>query len=307
MENNTKDSYLSSLKSIETENWLDRQFYRPIGYRLAMALKGTGITPNMVTIASIFVGLGGGLSFVHSEPLWWAFVGIACMVAANIMDCVDGQLARLTGIKSEVGRILDGLAGDIWFACIYICLVVRLSHEHATWLNGKGWILFLAMAILSGFSHLVQAAVTDYYKTIHLFFISPEKGRDFESSDEIRNRLCRMRPGINRVLTSAYLVYTSVQEFFSPHLQSYLRKLLEQYGAAGIPQEQRKAFRSGSQKVMKVLDLLTFNGRSIPLFVFVLLGQVWLYFIYEFVVLNVVLVLSISKHEAMCKKLATAA
>ena len=35
MERENKKSFESSLKSIETENFLDRNFYRPIGYRRA--------------------------------------------------------------------------------------------------------------------------------------------------------------------------------------------------------------------------------------------------------------------------------
>ena len=34
-----KSEYLSSLKSIETENFLDRIFYRPVGYKIAKALQ----------------------------------------------------------------------------------------------------------------------------------------------------------------------------------------------------------------------------------------------------------------------------
>ena len=49
--------YEASLKSIETENKIDRIFYRPIGFRIARMLKGTGITPNSeCTVVSIFVG-----------------------------------------------------------------------------------------------------------------------------------------------------------------------------------------------------------------------------------------------------------
>lgn len=48
--------YEASLKSIETENIVDRIFYRPIGFQIARSLRNTGITPNMVTVVSIFVG-----------------------------------------------------------------------------------------------------------------------------------------------------------------------------------------------------------------------------------------------------------
>ena len=55
--------YEASLKSIETENKIDRIFYRPIGFRIPRMLRGTGITPNMSTGISVFVGAAGGLMF----------------------------------------------------------------------------------------------------------------------------------------------------------------------------------------------------------------------------------------------------
>ena len=51
---------------------------------------------------------------------------------------------------------------------------------------------------------------------------------------------------------------------------------------------------------MRYIDLLTFNGRTIVMFIVVLTGEVWAYFLYEIIVLNVVLVISIRKHEKMC-------
>ncbi len=62
MNENDKE-YQSSLKSLETENIVDRKFYRPIGFYFAKLLSHTKVTPNMVTILSIFVGLGGGVVF----------------------------------------------------------------------------------------------------------------------------------------------------------------------------------------------------------------------------------------------------
>ena len=124
--------YEASLKSIETENVVDRIFYRPIGFQIARLLRGTGITPNMVTVVSIFVGAAAGFMFYYPD-LRHAIYGILFLVCANILDCVDGQLARLTGIKSKIGRILDGFAGDIWFTCIYVAFALRLAHEYGTY------------------------------------------------------------------------------------------------------------------------------------------------------------------------------
>ncbi|MDR2825140.1 MAG: CDP-alcohol phosphatidyltransferase family protein, partial [Prevotellaceae bacterium] len=136
-EKDKKTSFEASLKSIEIENFFDRVFYRPIGYRIALVLCNTSITPNLVTVISIFVGVAAGW-FFYPENLWQNLIGIGLLIFANILDCVDGQLARLTGIKSQVGRILDGIAGDLWFVSIYIFLALRLTPHIG---SGLAWTL----------------------------------------------------------------------------------------------------------------------------------------------------------------------
>ena len=292
-------SFEASLKSIETENLIDLYFYRPIGYRIARLLEHTGITPNMVTVLSIFIGAGAGYLFYFPHRPAYTVGGILLLITANILDCVDGQLARLTGIKSAIGRILDGIAGDIWFILIYVGLGLRLTH-----LYGTGW--FFVPAVASGLSHLVQAGITDYYKTLHLYFVSREKGREFHSIDQVKAQQRAMKSRTNRAFYALYEVYTRVQEFWTPTLQQMLRTLQARYGD-DIPEHLRVAFRSRSRHLMThYIDFMTFNGRTIVLFLVMLLSirwshLVWIYFIYEAVVLNVILLLSIHKHERICR------
>ncbi len=289
---NLDKEYEASLKSIETENVIDRAFYRPIGFRIARALRGTGVTPNMITVISIFVGAAAGFMFYH-DNIVYTICGILILVFANILDCVDGQLARLTGIKSAIGRILDGFAGDIWFASIYVGLALRLSHEYGTY-----W--FFALAVTSGLSHLVQANITDYYKTLHLYFISKDKGAEFQSLEQVRNRHKEMKLGINKTFYFLYRGYTSFQVNATPSLQSMLQSLHSKYGD-DIPEDIRIAFRKKSRELMHYIDLLTFNGRTTIMFIVVLIGEVWIYFLYEIIVLNIVLLIAMHKHEKMCK------
>ena len=288
-------AYEASLKSLETENYIDRLFYRPVGFHIAKWLSHTGITPNMVTVFSIFVGSAAGPLFYY-DSIYFTLTGILCLVSANLLDCVDGQLARLTNTKSKIGRILDGLAGDIWFFVIYVLLALRLKNEYGTW-------LFFIPAVLSGLSHLVQANVTDYYKTLHLYFISREKGYEFQNYDDVCMEYQQMKRGIGKVLFRFYLVYTSLQEALTPKLQKMLNHLHDKYGN-DFPENIRMEFRRNSKKLMnEYIDWMTFNGRTFILFLSVLAGMVWIYFIFEILILNLVLFLSIHKHEHICTAL----
>ncbi len=269
---------------METENSLDRIFYRPLGYRIAKTIQHTGITPNAITILSIFVGAMAGILWFFPYNIGYALAGILFLVSANILDCVDGQLARLTGIKSQVGRILDGLAGDLWFLLIYIAFAYRLNVQFFTpW---DPWIYILIVAA-SAYSHLNQAALTDYYKTLHLFFISKEKGKEFENSEKIWGRYKKMSRGVNKTITWGYYFYTKMQERQTPQLQAMLKRLADRYGN-DIPDEIRANLRAKSKQIMPLLNLNTFNGRSIILFIAVLTNLLWLYFIWEIVVLNII-------------------
>ncbi len=283
--------YEASLKSIETENFVDRIFYRPIGFRIARLLRNTGITPNMVTIISIFVGVSVGFMFYHTD-IRYNIYGILLLIFANILDCVDGQLARFTGIKSAIGRILDGIAGDLWFASIYIGLALRLSHQFGTY-----W--FFALAVLAGLSHLMQANITDYYKTLHLYFISKEKGAEFQTLEQTKAQHKKTKPGINKAFYLLYSTYTLLQVKATPTLQKMLHNLHAKYGD-DIPEDIRLEFRRKSKQLMPYIDLMTFNGRTIIMFIVILSGQVWIYFLYEIIVLNIVLFIVMKKHEKMC-------
>jgi hypothetical protein len=270
-------------------------FYRPIGYVVTRMLQPLGVTPNVVTVVSIFVGASAGYFFYMPDRIsnMW---GILVLVIANILDCVDGQLARLTGKKTTLGRILDGVAGDIWFIAIYVGLAMRLSLQY-----GSYW--FFLPAVISGLSHLVQSNVTDYYKTLHLFFIGGEKGTDFQSAEQVKRSGAATGFGLQRLFYEAYKYYTKLQESVTPQLQTMLRTLRQRYGE-DIPNNIRLTFRKQSKKIMRVIDLMTFNGRSIALFAIVLSDYVWMYLLYETIILNIVLITAINKHERMCAKIA---
>ena len=295
---NSISNFESSLKSKETENFIDKVFYRPIAYKIALALKNSGITPNMITIISIFFGVAAGILF-YPENIWINIAGIITLIFANILDCVDGQLARLTGIKSVMGRVLDGLAGDFWFITIYIAIALRLGHH----INSNlAWVL----VSFAGASNLLQSNITDYYKTLHLYFISLKKGEEFETIERVKTKHANMPNGINKALYWLYVYYTIFQSKTTPQLQKLLARLIAKYGE-DFPENIRQDLRKKNLKIMPFIDQTTFNGRSIVLFLSLILSHFWsialiIYLLYEIIVLNLFLIIARVIHENICKK-----
>ncbi|MCE5174957.1 MAG: CDP-alcohol phosphatidyltransferase family protein [Bacteroidales bacterium] len=301
MNEQSKISFKDSLKSWDTENWLDRVFYRRVGFKIALLLKSTKITPNQITIFSIFVGVAACLLFYPDNQLGINLIGFALLVFANILDCVDGQLSRITGIKSELGRILDGFCGDIWFLTFYSVMTLRI-------INGGEWGLgywTILIVVLSALSHFNQAGMVDMYKTLHLHFLKGGKDSEFESLKSVKARyksLTWKKDAVSKVFMKLYTFYTWNQERKTPQLCSYIDHMTATY-PDGFPEEKIIAFREKSLKMMPLLDCFTFNTRSIIMLFTLVLNVEWLYFAIEILVLNPLLLFVIRRHEKMCSEL----
>ncbi|MDE6381887.1 MAG: CDP-alcohol phosphatidyltransferase family protein, partial [Muribaculaceae bacterium] len=140
-----KSSFKASLKSMDTEEHIDLYFYRPIGYAWAVLARRLGITPNAITIASIFLGVGAGICFYY-DNIWINIAGALLLIWADSFDSADGQLARMTGQYSRVGRILDGVSGDLWFAAIYVAICLR-ENVTSEFFMAHHWVIWV-MAIV---------------------------------------------------------------------------------------------------------------------------------------------------------------
>ncbi|WP_289700337.1 CDP-alcohol phosphatidyltransferase family protein, partial [Duncaniella muris] len=186
MKQSLKDDYRRSLKSMDTEEGIDLAFYRPIGYMWARLAAHSGVSPNAITIAAIFLGIGAGVLFYFPD-LWINVAGMLLLVWANSFDSADGQLARMTHSYSRIGRILDGLCGDFWFAAIYIAIVLR-ENTFSPFFSEHHWILWLTAAI-TGMCHTKQAAMADYYRQFHLYFLKGEDGSELDSAPQLRRQL----------------------------------------------------------------------------------------------------------------------
>ena len=62
-----KPTLESTLKSLDTEEFIDIHFYRPIGYRWALLFNKMGVSPNAVTIASIVIGVAAGICYYPTD------------------------------------------------------------------------------------------------------------------------------------------------------------------------------------------------------------------------------------------------
>ncbi len=297
-----KQEVKATLKSLDTEEVIDIYFYRPIGYYWALLAKKLHITPNMITIASIFIGAIAGILFYYPD-LKLNIIGMLLLVLANSFDSADGQLARMTNNKTQLGRILDGLAGNIWFIIIYVALVLRVLNQGFYGLS-EFWIWIIA--ILAGVSHITHASMADYYRNIHLYFLEYGKGGEFDNSEKVKAELKELswkNNFIRKIMLMFYWNYTHNQELLTPGFQKFISKVHQMYPDNNLPAGLCEKFRAMSKPLMKYTNILQFNTRVIALFIFLFINQPFLYFLFDLLVLNPLMFYMIYKHEKLSKKL----
>lgn len=306
-----KKEIKSTYKSQDTEEWLDRVFTRPIGYLWAKFFQRLGVHPNVVTVLSMIIGASSALCFAHGSyctegigGLWYNVAGVLLLMWANFYDSADGQLARMTGKKTRLGRILDGAASEVWFIPIYLALVWRFGQTHALWLT----LVLLVAVFWSGFHcHAGQCALADYYRQIHLYFLNGKAGSELDTSAQ-QKLLYDSTPWKGNIVWKAFLKtyvnYTRGQERRTPCFQQLMQRLRARYGTIdAVPQQFRDRFRTLSLPLMPLTNILTFNTRAIALYTCCLLDLPWLYFVFEIIVLSALCEYMRRRHERLCTEL----
>jgi phosphatidylglycerophosphate synthase len=93
--------------------------YRPLSFAAAWVFLSLGWSPNAVTYLSALLCLAG-FGFLASGPLWAAWVGIACFFLFAVLDCADGNMARVLKRESPWGEWVDAFGGYIAYTTILL-------------------------------------------------------------------------------------------------------------------------------------------------------------------------------------------
>ena len=132
-------------------------FFRPLGMAFALAARSLRLSPTQVTLIGAVVGIAGGALLFDPDLGLLAF---ALLILHGVLDSSDGQLARMTGQVTELGRLLDGVGGYLAHIAIYLALLAGSFSR-----GGDGTMLWWAVA--AGISNIVQAQLYDYHRTAY--------------------------------------------------------------------------------------------------------------------------------------------
>ena len=121
----------------QREGFMSRHFERKISLAITRRLAATRVTPDAMTLVSLAIGLLGATFFLSSTPRY-QLIGALLFLTHSILDCCDGELARLKFMESPHGALLDFWGDNLVHVSVFTCMAVGLSLA-----TGAAWPLLI--------------------------------------------------------------------------------------------------------------------------------------------------------------------
>ncbi|MFH1214065.1 MAG: CDP-alcohol phosphatidyltransferase family protein [Candidatus Neomarinimicrobiota bacterium] len=211
--------YLTMLKPQPIESWPDLFFYRPIAYGLVKVVYPLPVTPNMISLTAMAVGLSGGYFLAQGTVQGFRIAGL--LFTANvILDCSDGMLARFKKNGTQFGRIVDGLVDYCNGGAIFIGMTVGLSR------SGLQFDFPIALLILLGLvSWISHSVAVDHARREFQHNALGQRqslAEDRKRFQAYRNHL-RLKRGrwLEKFLADVYLFYCGMQKPYEKTTRKY--------------------------------------------------------------------------------------
>ena len=190
----------------EAEEVFDLLLYRPLAFVFVKIVYRFPITPNQITFGSMLLGIGAGWSFAKGS--YTAYIcGGWLYAAANVLDCADGQLARLQHSGTLFGRVVDGVADYVASVAIFLGLGFGLQAA-----GNPQWLFVVA----AGCSGALHAMVFDQYQSEFISIVRGERMFLSQEMTKFSEELERLKGGgtgrIKIVALTLYLKYLKIQE-----------------------------------------------------------------------------------------------
>jgi len=138
------------LAEMEFRYPLTHYVYRRFSVPLARLMLHTPVSPNALTVLSTLLGFYAAYLIAAGASL----AGVAVLMLSQVLDCADGDLARLSGRVTRAGAYLDRVLDRFVDAALIIALIALNPAEY--WLAG---VLAITGTFLVSVTRIMAEAV----------------------------------------------------------------------------------------------------------------------------------------------------
>jgi phosphatidylglycerophosphate synthase len=122
-----------------SDGWVDRHVNRKFSPWFSRWFLRTGLSPNQVTLMALALGLIAAFGF--AQEAWRSqILGALCLQFSAVIDCCDGEVARLKFLESPSGYYLDIACDNIVHVAVFLAIAwssyTSLGQSYLLWLGG---------------------------------------------------------------------------------------------------------------------------------------------------------------------------
>ena len=133
---------------LSNDSFMDKTITRFFSRQLTRFFLKTPLSPNMITILSLFIGLISAKFFLqgtHENSI----IGAGLLLLSAWIDCTDGEVARLKFSESKIGGILDIICDNLVHFAVFFAIGMGLYQS-------TGNNIFIIFGALAVFGSLVS-------------------------------------------------------------------------------------------------------------------------------------------------------
>lgn len=276
-------------RTVEIEEKSNLYLFVPLSMWLVPKLAYLKISPNSVSLTSMAVGIAAGFSYFQYNDYGFVLLGFLLMAITHVLDGADGALARLTNTQSEFGKIIDGVCDYVIFISVYVALALALVITYGV----EVWYVVIA----AGISHAFQAGAYELQRQEYEFWGHGKKSAELPEILSLKD-LPKDLSFFAKIATLMGMLYARMQYRFSG-LDNSFRPKLKTYLSQNPAKEAefRTVYQQNFAPIVKSWGIMCANYRTYAIFIACIVGQPILYFLFELVVLNLVLIALVHKQK----------
>ena len=277
----------------ELQDPLNFYLYHPLAWQLARGLARTPVSPNAVSVIGALCVVAAGWAYAQPGYPLPALLGLALHMSWHVFDGADGDLARITGKASPIGEMVDGLCDYLSHIVLYLTL---------------GWLLHYSMGpvaavcmLFAGISHAVQANHVEVQRRQYQYWVYGTPWLRLNHKEGSATA----KSGFSALVS----LYLNAATSMTPHALRIDDAVMAAGGDRARLEEIREAVRAEAPRLLLICKILGPNPRAIVLGLSMLAGGPgWhgalYYFVYQSVVLNLLLIVSVRAHNAAARRIA---
>jgi phosphatidylserine synthase len=165
--NQVKGNYHQAIAVSNVKDFWTNQVCRRIAAVIVILINPTPITPNIVTVLSFAVNMVANYQLLNNQ------LGIAAVLFffAHVLDCADGQLARLRGVVSNFGTFFDPVLDGLKDLITFLVLIAYFSDSNLFILSLIGMFNVSASIVFDWVRHTIQNRPKDEKESDKNLFI----------------------------------------------------------------------------------------------------------------------------------------